>query len=786
MSILEMSLHGGVIIAAVLLLRRFALNRLPKKVFAALWELAMLRLVIPLSVSSKASAYNLLTLFSKQPEPIRQSETVLSDIPRIQMGNSAGYYHDILPAAAEQSREVPIWLIVYILGAALCLIFFAVSYIMLLRSFRFSLPCENQYVKETIDKFCLRRRVDIRICESISSPLTYGIFRPIILLPKSMAHSEQTDIYYVICHELVHIGRWDNLRKLLAAVVLSIHWFNPAVWLLYFFYNRDIELCCDEAVVQKSVFDCRYDYATALIVLAEKANGFSNLYSHFNGNSAEERISSIMKTKKTTIFSAVASAAIILTMAATLYTSAAEDIKLDSDNGIRDIHITDYDNVGTLINDAIIISNGDDGTAYYSTDGVNFQICPNDFFNNYTDIEWWSYEEYKEWLENEKVELLSLLGERAWTQSDGYFIWTQEKIDEAIAMYESELEKIKNGVMISKPQEDGTQYISSGTADIFTSVSEDYRVSTAPTFVSSKTILEMFGKYGITVDENGNLLYNGEMIRYFTDSVEVGDGGIATKFNYYRSDGIVDVRTVYKPLPNPDGSTDPFGELIGLEKADNLVIPQQCDIIDSVTECYKDADAIQPVPTYNNIDDTTMENTTNINIDFHQYERFGLIYDNQTDCYLYNGDIVRFFNDPYAGVSFTNFFTGVVDIETKRSADNRLIGIVKCSQEVYDMHTQKHLMINATTEAVSENGSPATVGTTFEEIFAKYSPYGISYRESNDGSLGNVYLNGKLVKRFTDFSPDGSVFSFDSNDGGDISVITIYDNSGKLCGIKKD
>ncbi len=73
-------------------------------------------------------------------------------------------------------------------------------------------------------------------------------------------------------------------------------------------------------------------------------------------------------------------------------------------------------------------------------------------------------------------------------------------------------------------------------------------------------------------------------------------------------------------------------------------------------------------------------------VDWSVYEAYGLSYDEKTGCYTYNGSIVRFFNDPAAGASFTNFFTGTVDIEAKRDADDNLIGIEECSQEVYDSH----------------------------------------------------------------------------------------------------
>ncbi len=70
-------------------------------------------------------------------------------------------------------------------------------------------------------------------------------------------------------------------------------------------------------------------------------------------------------------------------------------------------------------------------------------------------IEWWTYDEYKEWLENEKVQLPDIIGEKGWSKIQGEFVWTQEKVDETIKMYEDILEEIQNGILYSKSDEDG-------------------------------------------------------------------------------------------------------------------------------------------------------------------------------------------------------------------------------------------------------------------------------------------------------------------------------------------
>ena len=107
-----------------------------------------------------------------------------------------------------------------------------------------------------------------------------------------------------------------------------------------------------------------------------------------------------------------------------------------------------------------------DGRTYYSFDGgKTFEpLTDAEFEARFPtpDAVWWTYDEYKAWLDNEKVELQSLLG-----QTSGDYTWTQQKIDETIALYESILKDIQNGVLYSKTVDgSGEVMLSMNPADI--------------------------------------------------------------------------------------------------------------------------------------------------------------------------------------------------------------------------------------------------------------------------------------------------------------------------------
>ena len=201
MRLLEMTLKGGVMALVIMALRTFLLYKLPKRTFIILWEIAMLRLVLPVSIPAAASVCALFSRLNHSSVTAR----VVASVP-------------MLPDAA---------LMVWLAGMAVA-----------------------------------------------------------------------------------------------AAAVLCVHWFNPAVWVLFRLYNRDMELACDEAVVREMKGDCRSIYAMTLIGMEEKRRGFSSLYSYFSKNAMEERIVAIMKTTKRGAASAIAALTLILIVACGFAASA--------------------------------------------------------------------------------------------------------------------------------------------------------------------------------------------------------------------------------------------------------------------------------------------------------------------------------------------------------------------------------------------------------------------------------------------------------------------------------
>ncbi len=310
MSLLQMSFTGGILILAVIVIRALAINMLPKKAFHALWGISVVRLMIPFSIPSAFSVYSLMG--SHAPGNGSQAIRVL---PIGASGQAASMPDSI-------TNAVSTWTVVWAAGVLVCAVLFSLAYWKCRKEFQTSIPVGNDFTENWLSVHQQGRRISIRQSGRFSAPLTYGVLHPVILMPTSTKWENTDSLAYVLAHEYVHIRRFDSIRKLVLIVVLCVHWFNPLVWVMYILANRDIELSCDEAVVRFFGENTKAAYARALISMEETRSGLTPLCSSFSKNAIEERITAIMKIKKTTVFSLVLAGFIVVGTATAFATSA--------------------------------------------------------------------------------------------------------------------------------------------------------------------------------------------------------------------------------------------------------------------------------------------------------------------------------------------------------------------------------------------------------------------------------------------------------------------------------
>ncbi len=165
-------------------------------------------------------------------------------------------------------------------------------------------------------------REEIYLADGISSPFVLGFFRPRIYLPSDM---EEMHYPYVIAHERVHIRRRDYLLKPGAYLLACLYWFHPLVWVGYVLMCRDMEMSCDEAVLEESKGDCREAYADSLLRLTCGKRYPAGIPLSFGEGDTRGRILHIMQYKKPAILVAVGAAALTVVLAVLLLTSPRQD-----------------------------------------------------------------------------------------------------------------------------------------------------------------------------------------------------------------------------------------------------------------------------------------------------------------------------------------------------------------------------------------------------------------------------------------------------------------------------
>ena len=324
MTLLKMSLSGAVLVCVVAIVRSLAIHRLPKRALLALWWMALARLLLPVSLPSPVSVYTLLevrdyVVSETYVAPAPALPAAPEALPAVSQGNAVSSPGALAPSPGAVARLQLVWAV----GSVGCALFFALASVRCRREFRTSLPVADRTVQEWLAGHPLRRPVEVRTSDRISAPLTYGILRPVILLPEGFDCGDAAQLGYVLTHEWVHIRRFDGLAKLLIAAAACLHWWNPFVWVLSALFNRDLELACDEEVVRRHGVASRAAYARALITLEERKSGLAPFCSSFNHNAMEERIVAIMKIRNLSTRAAALSAATVFAVGALFATSAA-------------------------------------------------------------------------------------------------------------------------------------------------------------------------------------------------------------------------------------------------------------------------------------------------------------------------------------------------------------------------------------------------------------------------------------------------------------------------------
>lgn len=304
LKIVNMSISASWVVIAVLTLR-FCLKKAPKWVNVLLWGIVAARMVFPFSIESVLSLIPSAETISPTVM-MEQTPSVQTGVPALNHVINPVISSSFTPAPGASANPLQIWIPVlagiWLFGIAALFLYSAVSYWRLRRK-----VCEAVILRGNIYQ-----------SEKVCSPFVLGIIRPKIYLPY---HMDSREMDHVIAHEQTHIRRKDHWWKPLGFLLLTIHWFNPLMWLSYILLCRDIELACDEKVIREMGNEQRADYTQALVACSVNRRVIAACPLAFGEVGVKERVKSVMNYKKPAFWIVLASVIVCAVIAVCFLTN---------------------------------------------------------------------------------------------------------------------------------------------------------------------------------------------------------------------------------------------------------------------------------------------------------------------------------------------------------------------------------------------------------------------------------------------------------------------------------
>lgn len=278
MILIKTSIISTILVILVICLRMFLKNVLSKQSILILWYIVVLR---SLFVFDFQCVPNVI------PTPFHDAAVMIGE------GVYSSYTGMIETAGNGTNKLGILWLC----GFLIFCMFQVILYSIYTYRFSKSINIKNEHIKRWQAIYC-KKPVAVKCSDYIHAPLTYGIIRPVILIPSTMNLNDTRKLRYIFLHEYAHIARRDVFFKILLLLTLAVHWYNPMIWLMCKIVNSDIEYACDESVVKIIGYDNKKGYATLLVDMAEDNLMRFNLCNHLSNCILEKRIVEIMKEKK--------------------------------------------------------------------------------------------------------------------------------------------------------------------------------------------------------------------------------------------------------------------------------------------------------------------------------------------------------------------------------------------------------------------------------------------------------------------------------------------------------
>lgn len=307
--LIKQSISISYVIIFVMIVR-FILKRFPKKYAYALWIIVAIPLLIPWHIESEFTLHpkmeTTMTEMLIAPSIAKDTEDSTDMV-----NNNRKPVDETMPYITKKAQEEPLWKIIsiYIWAIGILTLFIknGMAYVHLKKRLASSIVREPGIYQSDVS----------------GTPFVFGILHPAIYLPADISDQEAK---YIILHEQMHIKRKDYLMKIFAYCLTVMYWFHPLVWLAYILMGKDMEMSCDEAVINKYQIQ-KKAYAQTLLSFACEKSQIQNSVVCFGEGNIKERIKNVLKLKKMKVWLSIVLIFIIIAIGIGLWTTPKQKDK---------------------------------------------------------------------------------------------------------------------------------------------------------------------------------------------------------------------------------------------------------------------------------------------------------------------------------------------------------------------------------------------------------------------------------------------------------------------------
>ena len=281
----QVTISASLVIGLILLMRLFT-RKVPKTIVCVLWAIVFVRLLLPFQIENPFSLQADTSAVLRHEVQYAAEEQAIIHLVELPQHSEPVY----TPVRIDYSSIAGL---VWLIGVSAMALYMVISYLRLRHSLR------NAVVKES----------DVFVAPGINTAFLFGYFRPRIYLPLGL---EEQSSAMVTTHERAHLKRGDGWLKLLGFIALTVHWYNPFVWLAYILLCKDMEIACDEYVIRNMQETERKAYASALLACNRRSGKLLGSPVAFAEDNVKKRIKHVLDYRKPALWISITAIIVVL------------------------------------------------------------------------------------------------------------------------------------------------------------------------------------------------------------------------------------------------------------------------------------------------------------------------------------------------------------------------------------------------------------------------------------------------------------------------------------------